>query len=169
MHIWHFEAPFVMRGRRGGAGDISCSLNVIHYGRGALERVQRALPVCATTHLSPCPPLFRSLPPSFLLGVKWQECFPFTLRPPRYPCLLSSDKTNLHHLPFPLSCLSLLFKLCFRGRIAVIFTGLFSQKCSKRDLWYLLPHRILASLTDFKFDLFELQLLWETANGLVES
>lgn len=76
MHIWHFEAPFVMRGRRGGAGDISCSHNVIHYGRGALERVQRALPACATTHLSPCPLLFSLAPSLFTLGEMAGAFFP---------------------------------------------------------------------------------------------
>lgn len=53
----------------GGTGDISCSHNVIHYGRGTLERVQRVLLVCATTHLSLCPPLFLSHSLSLSLSV----------------------------------------------------------------------------------------------------
>lgn len=127
MHIWHFEAPFVMRGRRGGAGDISCSHNVIHYGRGAPERVQRALPACATTHLSPCPLLFSLSPSLFTLGEMAGAFFPspgglrdipacFGLIRQTYITYLSLSPASLSSSNFALG-----------GERAVIFRGLLTE------------------------------------------
>lgn len=76
MHSWHFEAPFVLRGGIGGVwggtGDISCSHNVIHYGRGALERVQQAL-LCVPQPICLFAPLFPFLTPFLSLSLSVGE------------------------------------------------------------------------------------------------
>lgn len=158
MHIWHFEAPFVLRGVVegvwGGTGDISCSHNVIHYGRGALERVQRALLVCATTHLSLCPPLFLSHSPSLSLSVgEMAAAFflsPRGLRdiPACFPLIRQTYSTYLSLSPL----LSLLQLLLLEAERCVIFGELYvsavKETCdicfhSEFCCWYLFKVQML--------------------------